>query len=324
MDWIERYLQAVKFALPKSQQDDITRELRDSILSQIDERESALGRALTEDEQLELLKKMGSPTQLASRYSPARALIGSAILPIYWKVLKAALMIAVVVVAATCIAIAAAGRPLRDSLHALLNYPNLAITVFAWVTLAFAALEFFGAKFCVSDRWDPRQLPPLTKERRPPSRAELITQLLIQTVFAVWWLTGLHDQRLIFGPGIQFLHFGPIWLSLFPLFLVAAIVDISFTGAMLFNPQWNRGRRISRVIMSALGLVILLILLQTPELLSPAHPETQAQSQVNAINSALHLGLLVVAIINVINLAVAATKLVVAKVGGARRVAAGS
>ena len=55
MDWMERYLQAVKFALPKSQQEDITRELRDSILSQIEERESALGRALTEDEQLALL-----------------------------------------------------------------------------------------------------------------------------------------------------------------------------------------------------------------------------------------------------------------------------
>jgi hypothetical protein len=39
MELIERYLQAVKFALPKKQQDDIVRELRDSILSQVEERE---------------------------------------------------------------------------------------------------------------------------------------------------------------------------------------------------------------------------------------------------------------------------------------------
>lgn len=322
MDWIERYLQAVKLALPKSQQEDITRELRDSILSQIEERESALGRALMEGEQLDLLKKLGSPAQLASRYSPPRALIGAAILPIYWKVLKAGLMIALIVAAATTIALAAAGRPLHESLHALLNYPNLAVTVFAWVTLGFAALEFFGAKFCVIDGWDPRTLPPLTKEHRPRSRAELIAELLIQTVFASWWLTGLHYQQLIFGPGIQFLHFGPIWLSLFPLFLIAAIVDISFTAAMLFNPQWNSGRRISRVAMSVLGLAIVLILLQTPELLSPTHPG--AQAQVKAINSVLHLGLLVAAIVNVINIAVAGTKLISVKLGDARRVAAGS
>jgi len=321
---MERYLQAVKFALPKSQQEDIIRELRDSILSQIEERESALGRALTEDEQLELLKKLGSPTQLASRYIPPRALIGAAILPIYWKVLKAALTIALIVIAATSIGIAAAGKPFQESLHAFLNYPYLAITVFAWVTLAFSVLEFFGAKFCVSDSWDPRNLPPLTKEHPPRSRAELIAQFLIQTVFSVWWLTGLHYQQLIFGPGIQFLHFGPIWLLLFPLFLLAAIVDISFTVAMLFNPQWNRDRRISRLVMSALGLVIVLILLQAPELLSPAHPGPQAQAQVKAINAALHLGLTVAAIVNVIQIAVVGAKLIFAKVGDARRVTAGS
>src|SRR5215469_3342901 len=323
MDWIERYLQAVKFALPKSQQEDITRELRDSILSQIEERESVLGRALTEDEQLELLKKLGSPMQLASRYRPPRALIGTAIFPIYWKVLKAALMIAFIVAAATSIAIAAADRPFHESLHAFLNYPNLAITVFAWVTLAFAVLEFFGAKLCVSDHWDPRQLPPLTKEPPPRSHAEPIAQLLMQTLCAVWWLIGLHHQQLIFGPGVQFLHFGPIWLTLFPLFLVAAIVDISFTVGMLFYPQFSRSRRISRLVVSALGLIIVLILLQTPELLSPAHPGTQAQTVVNAINSVFHTALLVVATVNVINIAVAGGKLILAKVGDARRVAAG-
>src|SRR5215472_7676572 len=324
MDWIERYLQAVKFALPKSQQEDITRELRDSILSQIEERESTLGRALTEDEQLELLKKLGSPTQLASRYTPPRALIGATILPIYWKVLKAALMIALIVAVATSIAFAAASRPLRESLHALLNYPDVAITVFAWVTLVFAVLEFFGAKLGVSDRWDPRKLPPLSKQHPARSRVELMAQLLIQTAFSVWWLTGLHNQHLIFGPGIQFLHFGPIWLTLFPLFLITAIVDISFTITMLFNPQWNRNRRISRVVMGTLGLGILVILLQTPELLSPSNPGAQAQTQVNAINSALRLGLLVVAIVNALNLAVASVKLIVAKLGDTRRVAAGS
>jgi len=38
MELIERYLQAVKFALPQKQRDDIIKELRDSILSQIEYR----------------------------------------------------------------------------------------------------------------------------------------------------------------------------------------------------------------------------------------------------------------------------------------------
>jgi hypothetical protein len=68
MEMIERYLQAVKFALPPAQRDDIIKELRDSILSQVEEKEATLGRAPSEGEQAELLKKLGSPMDLAGRY----------------------------------------------------------------------------------------------------------------------------------------------------------------------------------------------------------------------------------------------------------------
>ena len=47
MEMIERYLQAVKFALPQAEREDIVKELRDSILSQIEEKEATLGRPLS-------------------------------------------------------------------------------------------------------------------------------------------------------------------------------------------------------------------------------------------------------------------------------------
>jgi len=50
MEMIDRYLQAVKFALSPAQRDDIIKELRDSILSQVEEKEATLGRPLNEDE----------------------------------------------------------------------------------------------------------------------------------------------------------------------------------------------------------------------------------------------------------------------------------
>ena len=89
MELIERYLQAVKFALPQEQRDDIIKELRDNILSQIEEKEAELGHPLSEDEQVELLKKLGSPIHLASRYRKQQHMIGATMFPIYWKVLKA-------------------------------------------------------------------------------------------------------------------------------------------------------------------------------------------------------------------------------------------
>ena len=68
MELIDRYLQSVKWALPRKQQDDVIRELSDEILSQVEEKETALGRPLTEDEQVALLKQLGHPMLLASRY----------------------------------------------------------------------------------------------------------------------------------------------------------------------------------------------------------------------------------------------------------------
>ena len=44
MDLLKRYLQAVKFFLPRGQQDDIIRELSENLISQFEDREEALGR----------------------------------------------------------------------------------------------------------------------------------------------------------------------------------------------------------------------------------------------------------------------------------------
>jgi hypothetical protein len=158
MEMIDRYLQAVKFALPAAQRDDIIKELSDNVLSQIEEKEAALGRPLSEDEQVELLKKLGSPMQLASRYRKQQHLIGAAVFPIYWKVLKASLALAFVALAAASIATAAAGKMLTESLGVLFRYPGVALMTFAWITMAFSALEFFGARLHVNECWDPRKL----------------------------------------------------------------------------------------------------------------------------------------------------------------------
>ena len=50
MELLERYLQAVKFWLPKEQKSDIIAELSEDLRSQIEERETVLGRKLSEAE----------------------------------------------------------------------------------------------------------------------------------------------------------------------------------------------------------------------------------------------------------------------------------
>lgn len=324
MELIERYLQAVKFALPKEQRDDIIGELRDSILSQVEEREAALGRPLSEDEQVELLKKLGNPLHVASQYHKPQRLIGSAIFPIYWKVLMAALGVAFAVLAVAAIATAAAGKPFTESLGVLFRYPGNALTVFAWVTLVFAGLEYFGVKCQIGDRWDPRQLPPLLNSEPKQSRFELITSLALQTLFGVWWLTGLHYQYLILGPGANFLKFGAVWQSIYPLFVAAVLLDIATTSTKLFRPQWVPGHRVLRVANSALGLLILYFLINAPELFVAAQANApHLQTLVNTINFGLRLALIIAVVVTVIVMGIEVARLLVRKPGRANHAAVG-
>ena len=105
MQLLERYLQAVKFWLPKEQKEDIIAELSEDIHSQIDEKEAELGRKLNEGELESILKQRGRPILVANSYLPQQHLIGPVLFPIYRLVLKIVMLCYVAPWTATWIAL---------------------------------------------------------------------------------------------------------------------------------------------------------------------------------------------------------------------------
>ena len=97
MDILERYLQAVKPLLPRKAQDDILRELSENIRCRMEEREADLGRPLTTAEQEEIIKEHGHPIVVAARYGRTQYLIGPAVFPFYWLILRIAVVGALIV-----------------------------------------------------------------------------------------------------------------------------------------------------------------------------------------------------------------------------------
>ena len=94
MELLDQYLNVVKMYLPRDQKDDITDELRENLISEMEEKEEELGRPLNEDEQAGILKRHGAPQLVAKRYAPdqpcvtfGRQLIGPESFPIYVRVL---------------------------------------------------------------------------------------------------------------------------------------------------------------------------------------------------------------------------------------------
>lgn len=174
MELLDRYLQAVRRYLPNRRQDDIIAELRANMESQIEDRESELGRALSQGEFEDLLRKMGPPVMVASRYQPQQYLIGPTLFPLYFYVLRIALLwafIATVLVSAVVLPLVNESTGVVDSLFRI---PAILIQVAGWVTLVFAGIEFAATRYpqaClpiegITKQWHPNSLPELDKEPR--------------------------------------------------------------------------------------------------------------------------------------------------------------
>jgi hypothetical protein len=133
---------------------------------------------------------------------------------------------------------------------------------------------------------------------------------------SVWWLAGLHYEYLVFGPGTTFMKFGSIWHSIYWLFVMMALIDLGLTSARLMWPQWSEGSKVTRLVMSALGLVVLYFLLTNPQLFIARYAgNVHLDSLVKTINYSVRLGLVITAIVNLINVVRESIRLVGQGVG---------
>ena len=82
--------------------------------------------------------------------------------------------------------------------------------------MVFSALEFFGARLHMKDRWDPRKLPPV----RDPNRIKLSTlvgELTVNIMLCTWWLWwagGNWYPTMVHFAGIS-VFLAPVWRYFF-------------------------------------------------------------------------------------------------------------
>ena len=260
MELIDRYLQAVKFWLPKNQKQDILAELSEDLRSQVEDREAELGRKLNESELADLLKQRGRPMMVANRYRPQQQLIGPALFPIYLFVLEAvgALYLAPWIVTWIAIAIFRAPHPG----HSLLTSIGLFWTAF-WpmaffmigsITTVFAVLERVHNKSKFMEEWDPRKLPPVRDPNQIPlsnSAAEVVGGL----VFCIWWagwVGGLWYPTLIHFAGVS-ITLASSWRYFFWGFLILGAANTVASGVNLFRPYWTWQRASVRLASDGIG-----------------------------------------------------------------------
>ena len=312
MELLDRYLEAVRKHLPWQRQDDIIAELRANLESQLEEKEEALGRPLTQAETEEWLKKLGSPIQVAAGYQTHQYLIGPNIFPTYRYVLKLACSWATVIYSIVAVVQAfatqnAGGHALLD---ALLHLPYVLVTTAAWVTLVFAAIEYAVAKqylklpaMCApSPGWSPGSLPPLGQDsasgKKPRSYAQAVAEVVFGILFLGWLLMIPEHPFLLMGPGAYWLkaspfELAPVWVPFFWCVVALNIAQIGWNIENLLRGRWQRPQPVKQAVFKVVGLAPMTILLTARDhvvvlLRNPAADHAQYGETLHSINDYIH------------------------------------
>ena len=298
IDLVDRYLQAVKPFVPAPRRDAILGELSETLRSQMRDREGALGRPLTEAEQVEILRGHGHPMVVANRYRANQQLIGPVFFPMYVFTLKLGLGVALIVtVVAAVIAAFVEPEPVRQFVDGLLGFPRRALMVIAWTTLGFAALDFAQRRLQLTYAWDPRLLPNAATGEYPVSRSGAFMGALFASAGVVWLLLLPWTPQLVLGPAAAYVEPGPIWRLAYVPILLVMIASATLDTAYVVRPYWTKTQSYARIALNAVSVAVLLMLLNAaaPFVPSPAAAWPQgvdASEVVRAINLGFRIGFL--------------------------------
>jgi hypothetical protein len=219
MELVDRYLDAVKGYLPqteKAQQDDIIAELRDSLLSRMEEAESKLGRALSVKELQALVKETGHPMLVASRYMPQQYLIGPSLYP-FWLMALRAMLIAVGVVYGVLagISLITNGNFAQALIQVATGLWQTGLFLAAIITVVFWVFERNQVRIRFFDRWQPADLAA-NMGGFHIKRSESLFEIVIGIVFIAWWSGAISFPT-------SFWHYGK---------------PLSFAMSTVWNPYW--------------------------------------------------------------------------------------
>ena len=283
---LERYLKDVKAHLSSDQADDIVRELEENLRAQIEDREGALGRSLTDDEQEAILKAHGNPLLVAARYRPeqgsftfGRQLIGPALFPAYTQVLAVSLSITLAVIVVATIVLAG-GQPVG----------SVASTIALAAVIQFGVITgiFIAAEHAIDEEWAQSVgLAPITvrdphrsivarvadglvgkKFVRDVPRRTSVSEFAIGAITLVW-LVWVRPPVVIEG-----LRSGPGWETFW--LPVVAVTFVSALGPVItfLRPRLVRFRSAVRAACDVGLLAIFAMSLNTGQWVALASPAT--------------------------------------------------
>jgi len=255
MQLVDSYLNEVRQFLPAANRDDILVELRSSLEEQVADHAEMHGRTATMEDEKSVLRQFGHPLKVASGYQSRRYLIGPALFPAFLQTLKLILVIVLSVQVALAV-ILSTSLDWSVSLSGLFAQAlDTAFMVAAIVVAVFAGLEYSGEQLDWYHSWEPESLS--AKTTRVIDRSDIITNLIFEGVFLLWWNDAIHLQDWIPVLGEQItLSLSGVWTPLYwPLNVVFSAFFV-LHAYVLTRGLWHFNTLIAEVLLGVAALAI--------------------------------------------------------------------
>jgi hypothetical protein len=259
MDLIERYLQAIGRHLPGRQRHDILSELRSSLY---DELEHSAGTGSDEERAIALIKKMGSPQEVAASYYPSKQyLIGPALYP-FFKLVVGIVFTAVIgaqlLVVLISLFVSNETFVIQDAFWGILESLPFALGA---VVAVFWALQRMDVQIDWNETFDPRALPPLQGESDRVSRGEQVFSILVNVIALVILARFAQQGVFAWKDGSGFFE-NPVITRYFPWIGLSMLIGIGLDILLLWQGHWRLSTRIAAILSNLLGLVLLWLMVQ--------------------------------------------------------------
>jgi hypothetical protein len=165
MDLIARYIEEVGRFLPRKLRSDVQQELRSTLEDSLEGRLADSEEGDAEAAQVELLRELGHPEELATSYLPEpRYLIGPRLYPGFQLTMRICLLVLAVNLLLGVVATAGDNGGsqtgfLTVAIALVDDYLATALTILGIVVFIFAVIERFARPWGAAREWDPRSLP---------------------------------------------------------------------------------------------------------------------------------------------------------------------
>ncbi|MEO1575646.1 MAG: hypothetical protein AAFU65_11890 [Pseudomonadota bacterium] len=274
MRWINSYLSEVEQHLDAADRTDILVELRTTLEEQIDDL-AGDGEA-TEAHQKQVITALGHPMKVAAGFNGPRYLIGPELFPTYWQTLRLVLVIVAVIQCALLLLAyvttdwsATLPGVLRGTFDALL-WASIV------VTLVFIGLEALDERIDRYAGWTADRLSP--NAGAPVSASDMITNLVSEGVFLLWWNGAIGIQNWL--PGLSDalpVSPGPVWAALYWPLNVLVGAWFLLHAWVFARGLWSTRTLVAEIVLGIVGIAAAVWTLANPPLLA-FHADMPEQS----------------------------------------------